>query len=104
MTAAPTEPARSPARPVRPCCAVSPVNHPAVRRRVRLPREHARSLEWDAMVMIDVDSIVEFGFFDAGERKLATGAVALQARQRGSDRSSVDRPGGARGCSRDRAC
>jgi glycosyltransferase involved in cell wall biosynthesis len=41
---------------------------------------HARSLEWDAMVMIDADSIVESGFFDACERMLATGAVALQAR------------------------
>jgi 1,2-diacylglycerol 3-beta-glucosyltransferase len=37
-------------------------------------------LEWDAMVMIDADSIIEPGFFDACERMLATGAIAIQAR------------------------
>ena len=38
------------------------------------------SLDWDAMVMIDADSVVAPGFFDVCERMLATGAVALQAR------------------------
>jgi glycosyltransferase involved in cell wall biosynthesis len=36
--------------------------------------------EWDAMVMIDADSIIEPGFFDACERMLAIGPPALQAR------------------------
>ena len=42
--------------------------------------EHAMDLDWDAMVMIDADSIIEPGFFDACEHALATGAPALQAR------------------------
>jgi cellulose synthase/poly-beta-1,6-N-acetylglucosamine synthase-like glycosyltransferase len=41
---------------------------------------HALTMEWDAMVMIDADSVVEPGFFDACEAALATGAEALQAR------------------------
>lgn len=42
--------------------------------------EHALLLDWDAIVMIDADSIIEPGFFEACERGLATGAPALQAR------------------------
>ncbi len=42
--------------------------------------EYARRLPWDALVMIDADSVVEEGFFDACERMLATGAESLQAR------------------------
>jgi glycosyltransferase involved in cell wall biosynthesis len=42
--------------------------------------EHAATLEWDAMVMVDADSIIGSGFFDVCERMLATGAKALQAR------------------------
>jgi glycosyltransferase involved in cell wall biosynthesis len=42
--------------------------------------EHAQGLEWDAIVMIDADSIVEPDFFDACEAALAGGALALQAR------------------------
>ena len=42
--------------------------------------EHARALEWDAVVMLDADSVIEPGFFDACERGLATGADAVQAR------------------------
>ena len=41
---------------------------------------HALGLAWDAMVMIDADSIVEPGFFRACESALASGAEALQAR------------------------
>jgi len=41
---------------------------------------YALTLEWDAMVMIDADSLVEPGFFDACEAALAGGAEALQAR------------------------
>jgi glycosyltransferase involved in cell wall biosynthesis len=40
----------------------------------------AQTLDWDAMVMIDADSIVEPGFFDEIERAMAEGATALQAR------------------------
>jgi 1,2-diacylglycerol 3-beta-glucosyltransferase len=42
--------------------------------------EYSRRLQWDAMVMIDADSVVEPGFFNACERMLATGAPTLQAR------------------------
>jgi cellulose synthase/poly-beta-1,6-N-acetylglucosamine synthase-like glycosyltransferase len=42
--------------------------------------EHARRLDWDAVVMLDADSIVEPGFFAACERALASGAPAVQAR------------------------
>jgi cellulose synthase/poly-beta-1,6-N-acetylglucosamine synthase-like glycosyltransferase len=42
--------------------------------------EHARRLDWDAVVMLDADSIVEPGFFAACERALASGVPAAQAR------------------------
>jgi cellulose synthase/poly-beta-1,6-N-acetylglucosamine synthase-like glycosyltransferase len=42
--------------------------------------EYARALEWDAVVMLDADSVIEPGFFDACERALATGVDAVQAR------------------------
>lgn len=45
--------------------------------------EHARGLEWDAVVMVDADSVVAPGFFSACERTLASGAVAAQARSEG---------------------
>jgi cellulose synthase/poly-beta-1,6-N-acetylglucosamine synthase-like glycosyltransferase len=46
--------------------------------------QRARSLEWDAVVMLDADSIIESGFFDACERALAAGAPAVQARSESS--------------------
>jgi cellulose synthase/poly-beta-1,6-N-acetylglucosamine synthase-like glycosyltransferase len=42
--------------------------------------EHARALAWDAVVMLDADSVVERGFFGHCERALAAGADAVQAR------------------------
>lgn len=42
--------------------------------------EHAQGLAWDAIVMVDADSIVEPFFFDACERALSSGSPALQAR------------------------
>jgi cellulose synthase/poly-beta-1,6-N-acetylglucosamine synthase-like glycosyltransferase len=42
--------------------------------------ERARGLEWDAVVMLDADSIIEPGFFAACERALASGAQAAQGR------------------------
>ena len=42
--------------------------------------EHARSLEWDAVVMLDADSVIEPGFFDACQEALIAGADAVQAR------------------------
>jgi cellulose synthase/poly-beta-1,6-N-acetylglucosamine synthase-like glycosyltransferase len=41
---------------------------------------HALELPWDALVMIDADSIIEPGFFSECEAALASGAEALQAR------------------------
>ena len=38
------------------------------------------TLEWDAIVMVDADSIIERGFFDECEAALARGAEALQGR------------------------
>jgi cellulose synthase/poly-beta-1,6-N-acetylglucosamine synthase-like glycosyltransferase len=46
--------------------------------------EYARGLEWDAVVMLDADSIIDPGFFAACERALATGAPAVQARSESS--------------------
>jgi Glycosyltransferase like family 2 len=42
--------------------------------------DHARTLEWDAVLMVDADSILQPGFVDACERALAGGASSLQAR------------------------
>jgi cellulose synthase/poly-beta-1,6-N-acetylglucosamine synthase-like glycosyltransferase len=46
--------------------------------------EHARALEWDAVLMLDADSVIEPGFFAACERTLASGAQAIQARSESS--------------------
>jgi cellulose synthase/poly-beta-1,6-N-acetylglucosamine synthase-like glycosyltransferase len=51
--------------------------------------EHARELEWDAVLMLDADSVIEPGFFAAGERALATGAGAVQARSESSHGHSL---------------
>lgn len=42
--------------------------------------EHARGLEWDAVVMLDADSLIEPGFFSSCERGLLAGAGAVQGR------------------------
>jgi cellulose synthase/poly-beta-1,6-N-acetylglucosamine synthase-like glycosyltransferase len=42
--------------------------------------EHARTLDWDAVVMLDADSVISPGFFSACEQALAAGAHAVQAR------------------------
>jgi cellulose synthase/poly-beta-1,6-N-acetylglucosamine synthase-like glycosyltransferase len=42
--------------------------------------ERARGLEWDAVVMLDADSVIEPGFFASCAQALATGADAVQAR------------------------
>jgi cellulose synthase/poly-beta-1,6-N-acetylglucosamine synthase-like glycosyltransferase len=42
--------------------------------------EHARALEWDAVVMLDADSVIAPGFFGACSRALAAGADAVQGR------------------------
>jgi cellulose synthase/poly-beta-1,6-N-acetylglucosamine synthase-like glycosyltransferase len=46
--------------------------------------EQARSLRWDAVLMLDADSVIEPGFFAACERTLASGAQAVQARSESS--------------------
>ena len=42
--------------------------------------EQARELDWDAVVMLDADSVIEPGFFDACAHAMASGAAAVQAR------------------------
>jgi cellulose synthase/poly-beta-1,6-N-acetylglucosamine synthase-like glycosyltransferase len=42
--------------------------------------ERARELEWDAIAMLDADSVISPGYFEACERALASGAGAVQAR------------------------
>jgi cellulose synthase/poly-beta-1,6-N-acetylglucosamine synthase-like glycosyltransferase len=42
--------------------------------------EHARGLEWDAVLMLDADSVIEPGFLDACERAMAGAVPAVQAR------------------------
>jgi cellulose synthase/poly-beta-1,6-N-acetylglucosamine synthase-like glycosyltransferase len=51
--------------------------------------EHARSLDWDAVLMLDADSVIEPGFFAACERALASGAKAVQARSESGRGSSL---------------
>src|SRR3954462_15338710 len=52
--------------------------------------EHARALEWDAVLMLDADSVIEPGFFTACERAMASGAPAVQARsESGHGRSAA---------------
>ena len=46
--------------------------------------EHARALEWDAVVMLDADSVIEPGFFEACEAAIAAGAPAVQGRSESS--------------------
>jgi cellulose synthase/poly-beta-1,6-N-acetylglucosamine synthase-like glycosyltransferase len=46
--------------------------------------EHARRLDWDAVLMLDADSIIETGFLDACEGAIASGAPAVQARSESS--------------------
>jgi cellulose synthase/poly-beta-1,6-N-acetylglucosamine synthase-like glycosyltransferase len=42
--------------------------------------DRARELEWDAVVMLDADSVIAPGFFDACERALGPEVEAVQAR------------------------
>jgi cellulose synthase/poly-beta-1,6-N-acetylglucosamine synthase-like glycosyltransferase len=46
--------------------------------------EYARSLEWDAVIMLDADSVIEPGFFAACQRAMGAGAAAVQARSESS--------------------
>ena len=46
--------------------------------------EHARELEWDAVVMLDADSVIRPGFFEACEAEMSRGADAVQARSESS--------------------
>jgi cellulose synthase/poly-beta-1,6-N-acetylglucosamine synthase-like glycosyltransferase len=46
--------------------------------------EHARGMAWDAVVMLDADSVIAPGFMAACERALASGADAVQARSESS--------------------
>jgi cellulose synthase/poly-beta-1,6-N-acetylglucosamine synthase-like glycosyltransferase len=46
--------------------------------------DHARALDWDAVVMLDADSVIEPGFFAACERALPSGEAAVQARSESS--------------------
>src|SRR4051794_26847492 len=46
--------------------------------------EYARGLEWDAVLMLDADSVIEPGFFAACEAGLADGVQAVQARSESS--------------------
>ena len=42
--------------------------------------EYARTLHWDAVVMLDADSVIDSGFFAACEQALGSGLSAVQAR------------------------
>lgn len=46
--------------------------------------EYARTLDWDAVLMLDADSVIEPGFFAACERALGSGVSAVQARSESS--------------------
>jgi cellulose synthase/poly-beta-1,6-N-acetylglucosamine synthase-like glycosyltransferase len=47
--------------------------------------EYARGLDWDAVLMLDADSIIEKGFLDACAGAMASGAPAAQARSEGRE-------------------
>src|SRR4051794_5626612 len=51
--------------------------------------EYARALEWDAVLMLDADSVIESGFFAACEGGLADGVQAVQARSESSHGGSL---------------
>jgi cellulose synthase/poly-beta-1,6-N-acetylglucosamine synthase-like glycosyltransferase len=51
--------------------------------------DHARTLEWDAVLMLDADSVISPGFFVACERALAAGAAAVQARSEGKQGNTL---------------
>lgn len=51
--------------------------------------EFARSLDWDAVLMLDADSVIEPGFFAACERALGDGIPAVQARSESSHGRSL---------------
>ena len=51
--------------------------------------EHARELEWDVVVMLDADSVIEPGFLDACEGALEPGVPAVQARSESSKGRSM---------------
>jgi cellulose synthase/poly-beta-1,6-N-acetylglucosamine synthase-like glycosyltransferase len=51
--------------------------------------EHARSLAWDAVVMLDADSVISPGFFAACERALTSGADAVQCRSESKPGSTL---------------
>jgi cellulose synthase/poly-beta-1,6-N-acetylglucosamine synthase-like glycosyltransferase len=46
--------------------------------------EHVRTLDWDAVVMLDADSVIEPGFFGACEHALGSSVSAVQARSESS--------------------
>ena len=58
------------------CSSAEPTRSPGARRRVRPVSSYARDLAWDAVLMLDADSVIEPGFFAACERALAGGAAA----------------------------
>jgi cellulose synthase/poly-beta-1,6-N-acetylglucosamine synthase-like glycosyltransferase len=51
--------------------------------------EFARALEWDAVLMLDADSVIEPGFFAACERAMASGVAAIQARSESARGKSI---------------
>ena len=55
----------------------------------RGPALRVSILEWDAVVFVDADSVVEPGFFDACEQVLGTGASVAQARSEAERRSGA---------------
>ncbi len=67
-------------RTVRRCCGESPATSQVAPQRRQAAIRHSRTLNWDAMVMIDADSVVSPGFFDECEQAMSGGALALQAR------------------------
>lgn len=51
--------------------------------------EYARELDWDAVLMLDADSVIQPGFLAACERALGAGADAIQARSESSHGRSL---------------
>jgi cellulose synthase/poly-beta-1,6-N-acetylglucosamine synthase-like glycosyltransferase len=51
--------------------------------------DHARELDWDVVAMLDADSLIEPGFFQACQAALRPGVPAVQARSESGDGRSM---------------
>ena len=78
----------------RSCSSAGPTRNPDEPRPARPASSTAMTLEWDAIVMVDADSIIERGFFDECEAALGGRREALQGRSEAAIGHQPARSGG----------